>query len=88
MANDRGREPRRPRGPEAIRSPKAIARQRRKDSARRFWAQFRKNKMGMAGLVIMLFFVLVAIFAPLLASRCDLSPICHPNNPILVATDP
>ncbi len=37
----------------------------------------------MAGLGILIFFVLVAVFAPLLASRCDLSPVCHPNNPAL-----
>jgi peptide/nickel transport system permease protein len=67
--------------PKLTRSPKAIARQRRKESLGRFWRQYRKSKMGMAGLGIMLFFLLVAIFAPLLASRCELSPICHPNNP-------
>lgn len=37
----------------------------------------------MGGLAIMLFFVFVAIFAPLLASKCDLSPICHPDSPAL-----
>ena len=35
----------------------------------RFWTTFRKSKMGMAGLVILLFFFLVAIFAPLLADQ-------------------
>jgi peptide/nickel transport system permease protein len=67
--------------PKATRSPKAIARQRRKDALRRFWGQYRRSTMGMVGLGVMLFFVLIAIFAPLLASKCDLSPICHPNNP-------
>jgi len=38
--------------------------------------------MGMAGLGILVFFVLVAIFAPLLASRCELSPTCA-SGPIL-----
>ena len=37
----------------------------------------------MAGLGILLFFVAIAIFAPVLADKCDLSPICHPNNPSL-----
>lgn len=37
----------------------------------------------MGGLLILIAFTLVAIFAPLLASRCDLSPLCHPNNPVL-----
>ena len=69
--------------PEAPRSPRAIARRRRKESAVRIWRLYRKSKMGMAGLFILIFFVLVAIFAPLLASRCDLSPVCHPDWPVL-----
>jgi peptide/nickel transport system permease protein len=66
-----------------IQSPRKIARQRRKESLKRTWAQYRRSTMGMLGLAILLFFVLVAVFAPLLASRCDLSPLCHPNNPVL-----
>ena len=69
--------------PEGIKDPKAITRKRRKDALRRVWRQYRKSKIGMGGLVIMIFFVLVAIFAPLLASKCDLSPLCHPDNPVL-----
>ena len=64
-------------------NPKKIARQRRRDSLRRIWKQFRQSVMGMAGLGILLFFVAIAIFAPVLADKCDLSPICHPNNPSL-----
>ena len=71
------------RAPEAPRDPKAIARQRRKDSTKRIWKQYRQSWMGMAGLGILLFFVLIAVFAPLLANKCDLSPICHPTNPSL-----
>ncbi len=64
-------------------NPKKIARQRRKDSVTRIWRQYRRSFMGMAGLGILLFFVIIAIFAPVLADKCDLSPICHPNNPSL-----
>jgi peptide/nickel transport system permease protein len=64
-------------------NPKAIARKRRKDSLSRVWKQYRRSFMGMAGLGILAFFVIIAVFAPLLASRCDLSPICHPENPAL-----
>ena len=64
-------------------SPRKIARKRRKDSLKRIWHQYRRSAMGMAGLGILIFFVLIAIFAPLLASRCDLSAICHPDNPAL-----
>jgi peptide/nickel transport system permease protein len=64
----------------ATKSPKSIARQRRKESLGRTWAQYRSSKMGMFGLGILIFFVLMAIFAPLLASHCDLSPLCHPET--------
>lgn len=64
------------------RTPRQIARRRRKASAVRTWNQYRRSGMGMAGLGILFFFILVAIFAPLLASKCDLSPVCHPNNPL------
>lgn len=72
-----------PTGPPVLapKSPRAIARARRRAAASRVWRTFRKNKMGMAGLVILVFFILVAVFAPLLASRCNLSPTCSPNNP-------
>jgi peptide/nickel transport system permease protein len=69
--------------PEGIKDAKAITRKRRKDALRRVWRQYRRSRIGMGGLMIMLFFVFVAIFAPLLASKCDLSPICHPDNPAL-----
>lgn len=35
----------------------------------RTWRAFRRSKMGMTGLVILVFFVLVALLAPLLAAR-------------------
>ena len=66
-----------------LKSPRQIARKRRKAAMGRMWKQYRKNKMGMAGLGILIFFVLVAVFAPLLASRCDLSPVCHLDYPAL-----
>ena len=62
---------------------KAIARKRRKDSLSRIWKQYRQSWMGMIGLGILVFFVIIAVFAPLLADRCDLSPLCHPENPAL-----
>jgi peptide/nickel transport system permease protein len=50
------------------RTPKQVARARRRLAAKRFWATYRKSKMGIAGLVILVLFVLMAIFAPVLAS--------------------
>jgi len=64
-------------------NPKAIARKRRKDSFSRIWKQYRQSWMGMIGLGILVFFVIIAVFAPLLADKCDLSPLCHPENPAL-----
>jgi peptide/nickel transport system permease protein len=63
------------------RTPRAIARTRRRAAAGRVWMTYRENTMGMIGLGILIFFILIAVFAPLLASHCDLSPTCHPNNP-------
>jgi peptide/nickel transport system permease protein len=44
-------------------SPRQIKRARRRATVRRFWAEYRKDPMGVAGLVILVFFVGVAIFA-------------------------
>jgi hypothetical protein len=68
-------------------NPKAIARKRRKDALSRVWKQYRLSWMGMAGLAILVFFVVIAVFAPLLADKCDLSPICHPENKPLPAAE-
>src|SRR5512132_80418 len=68
---------------EPPRSPKQIARIRRKAAAKRVWREYRKNKMGMAGLIILGFFIFVAIFAPLLASSCGLDPTCPSTGPQL-----
>jgi hypothetical protein len=38
-----------------LKSPRAIARRRRKDARRRFWRQYRRSKMGMAGLLVLYF---------------------------------
>ena len=40
----------------APRTPKAVARARRRIALERFWSTFRKSKMGIAGLVILVFF--------------------------------
>ena len=46
----------------------SIATQRRKAAIGRFWGEFRRDRAGMAGLIILAFFVLVAILAPILIS--------------------
>jgi peptide/nickel transport system permease protein len=46
-----------------IRSPRQIRGARRRRALGRFWRAFRRDKMGLAGLFILAFFVAVAIFA-------------------------
>jgi peptide/nickel transport system permease protein len=49
-------------------SPGQVTRRRRTASVRRTWRIFRRNRAGMAGLLLLGLFVFVAVFAPLLAS--------------------
>jgi peptide/nickel transport system permease protein len=54
--------------PEAVKlTPRQVTRQRRIMGARRTWASFRSHRSGLFGLGLLTFFILVAIFAPLLA---------------------
>ncbi len=46
---------------------------RRRRALSRFWQQYRQNRMGMGGLAIVILFILMAVFAPLIASRDQLS---------------
>jgi peptide/nickel transport system permease protein len=55
-----------------VASARSIAWARRKRSLKRTWSIYRRNKMGMAGLVILLLIVGVAVFAPLLADPSGL----------------
>ena len=50
-----------------------LARQRRGQSWRRGWAEFRTHRSGLVGLAVLAFFVLVALGAPLLADSQGLS---------------
>jgi peptide/nickel transport system permease protein len=53
-------------------SAAAIVRARRRATLTRFWRDYRSHRTGIAGLAILGFFVLVAIFAPLLADPTGL----------------
>lgn len=64
------------------RSPKAIARARRRAALEQMWRTFRKSKMGMAGLIVLIFFAAVAVFAPFLADSSGLDPTVS-NGPVL-----
>jgi peptide/nickel transport system permease protein len=65
-----------------IRSPRAIAWVRRRRGIRRVWSTYRKNKMGMAGLLILLFFLVVAFTAPLLANSKGLNAAFAKGEPL------
>jgi peptide/nickel transport system permease protein len=62
-------------------SPKAIARARRRRSFARIWKTYRKSPMGMAGLIILVFFIGVAIFAPILADAKGLNAVFATGKP-------
>jgi peptide/nickel transport system permease protein len=49
--------------PPPVGSPREVKWARRRAAVRRFWAAYRKDKMGVAGLAILLFFIGVAIVA-------------------------
>jgi peptide/nickel transport system permease protein len=67
---------------EVPRSPRAIARARRRRALARTWRTYRHSTMGMAGLLILAFFVLVAVFAPVLADEQGLNPV-FATGPVL-----
>ncbi len=64
------------------RTPKGVARARRKIARQRFLETFRKSKMGVAGVVILIVFFTIAITAPLLAPASSLD-VTKATGPIL-----
>lgn len=48
-------------------SARQVTWRRRRDSAGRTWSEFRRHRSGVAGLCVLILFVLAAVFAPLLA---------------------
>lgn len=53
----------------------SIATQRRRATASRVWGQFRASKQGMAGLIILILFILLALCAPLIVDQSELNPV-------------
>ena len=53
-------------------SPRAIARARRRQAAGRAWSEYRRNSIGMVGLAVLVLFVAMAVFAPLLVPESEL----------------
>ena len=63
-------------------SPRAVRRARRSASLRRFWAAFRRQRAGVAGLVVLGVFVALAVAAPLLFSSDELE-VTKATGPVL-----
>jgi peptide/nickel transport system permease protein len=63
-------------------SSKQLARRRRRDGRSRAWKLFRRSRTGMAGLFVLVFFVLVALLAPVIAAESGLS-VTQADGPIL-----
>jgi peptide/nickel transport system permease protein len=75
-------------------SAAALTRRRRAESLRRNWRLFRSHKSGLFGLGLLLFFVALAVFAPLLVDRdgLDLTKATagvleHPSGKYWLGTD-
>jgi peptide/nickel transport system permease protein len=75
-------------------SPRAIARARRRQAAGRAWREYRRNSIGMVGLAILVLFIAMAVFAPLLVPESELDvtratgiPFSPPSAELPLGTD-
>jgi peptide/nickel transport system permease protein len=65
----------------ALATPRRIAWQRRRRAAADAWREYRRNRPGMAGLVVLGLIVLMAVAAPLLADADGLHAVNTTQNP-------
>ncbi|MET7703431.1 ABC transporter permease [Streptomyces sp. NPDC005485] len=68
--------------PTAARSPRALAWQRRRHSAARFWKQYRTHHAGVFGLAALALFALIALTAPLTVGSDVQSVTEAPGDPM------
>lgn len=68
--------------PAAKAGPRALARQRRRDSAVRFWKRYRTHRSGLLGLAALALFALVALTAPLTVGSDVSSVTGAPGSPM------
>jgi peptide/nickel transport system permease protein len=62
-------------------NPRRIAWARRRRALKGYWATYRRNKQGMVGLVILVFFIALALLAPLLVDENQIS-VAHATGPV------
>jgi peptide/nickel transport system permease protein len=67
--------------PEVPRSPRSIGWARRKRALGAFWRSYRRSKMGLIGLVVMILFILMAIFGPMFVPKANTSVVFAPGTP-------
>jgi peptide/nickel transport system permease protein len=63
-------------------SARQLSRRRRVAAWKRTWGQFRRHRSGMLGLVVLVFFVVIALAAPLITSSAGLD-VTKANGPVL-----
>jgi peptide/nickel transport system permease protein len=68
--------------PPTTRDPRKIRRVRRKRALLGFWRVYRRSRMGMVGLALLIAFVAMAFAAPLLVSEEDLGVANPPGEPL------
>ncbi|GHF92117.1 ABC transporter permease [Streptomyces thermodiastaticus] len=66
----------------AARGPRALAWQRRRASAARFWAEYRRHRAGVVGLAALVLFALVALTAPWTVGSDVASVTDAPGRPL------
>jgi peptide/nickel transport system permease protein len=66
------------------RSSRSVTWARRRLSMKRFWETYRRSYMGLAGLAILIAFVLVALLAPVLVDQSELD-VTKVDGPILAS---
>jgi len=62
-------------------SPRQLVWQRRKQALARNWKLYRKNRQGMTGLLILLFFTVLALVSPLLVGPTSIEPATATGDP-------
>lgn len=65
-------------------SPRRVTWLRRRDAAARSWKSFARHRIGVAGLVVLVIFALMAVFAPLLADSSGLE-VTKATGPVMGA---
>jgi len=75
-----GPPPEQPPSSQAL-SPRALARARRKAALVRFWREFRRDRRGMSGLIVLAVMIAIALLAPVLANSRGLNPIYATATP-------